>query len=367
MRLTNTESKSVASPIINKREVFLGVVAFLVLVSPIAYLGFKGSQKSPGIRIDLRNKTDKSQDNNYFVDECDNCERLVIRDKNGDKFFEESLKETVNPGENKLREYLISKAKQTRQQNSSIKLFYNQFPNRLVDISFDISNSVIDKEKASIEIGADIKYTDLIFQKFKEYMKKNQKMKPHDQIKLRYYGPDFKNNPCNSSLSIKFAEWEFLADITYSERNKQILIEIGDRLSSLFNKTDQNLTANNEDDIYRVIKDYYDKGSSNPNSDCHFGTYLIPHITEIHNEIKNKDYSDFEFVLITDGEFYLNDPELTAGKNTLVGSKNFEILENYLQKDGEKISPPICKKSDDKFTIAVPLATTWGYVKLKLE
>ena len=88
---------------------------------------------------------------------------------------------------------------------------------------------------------ADIKYSDFVFEKFREYVLTNQGILPQDSINIRFYGPELKNNPCNNRLTIKYTEPEWEADITYSRRNKQIMIEVGDKLPSKFEKIIQEL------------------------------------------------------------------------------------------------------------------------------
>ena len=101
--------------------------------------------------------------------------------------------------------------------------------------------------------------------------------------------------------------------------------------------------------------EYYIKGVTNPNPGCHFGTYLMPHLTQISDNVVNKQFSDYEFVLVTDGKFYLRDNEITNGKQIYVTPKDYEVIINYLQKKRNKEfivnGSTICKNPTDRFII----------------
>lgn len=341
------------SPLIDKSILLLGIVAFSIIVAPIGYLIAQSINKPPKqLSIDISNKTNNPLGMNFSVDGCENCNKLVIRSKDGNIIFEESLEDTKD---NRFRKYLIDKAEEGDNPNTPIKIFKNQTPNRLVDISFDISNSVIDRDNESSKNKADIKYSDFVFEKFKEYVSTNQGMLPQDKINARFYGPELKDNPCNSKLIIKYTEPEWQADIIYSRRNRQILIEIGDKLPSKFEKNGLEVITNDVGEIYRVMYEYYAKGIANPNPGCHFGTYLIPHLTQISDDVVNKPFENYEFILVTDGEFYLRDNEITGGKEVYATPKNYEVIKNYLQnkKNKEFIVNgfTICKNPSDRFII----------------
>lgn len=351
------QSADIASSLMDKWVLLIGIAIFLIILTPIGYLIVRGilTKSSGDIRIDLRNKDNDLNDKRFAVDECDDCKALVVKDKKNNTVFKESLEKTGNSEENEFREYLINKAEESGREKTTLKFFNNQFSGRrLVDISFDISNSVIDKEYKSITNKSDIKYSDLILQKLKEYMKTSRGIIPRDQINIRYYGPEFKDNPCNSNLVINYSEWEWEANIIYSQRNRQILIELGDKLNPIVEESDRGIDTNDEEEIYRIIGNFYSKGITNSNSGCHFGTYLIPHLIKISDDIVNRNYGNYEFVLVTDGEFYLEDDEVTAGKNVSVTPENFEVLEKYLQKPDKVFKAngsTICKQPYDKFII----------------
>ncbi|MDO8573294.1 MAG: hypothetical protein Q7R77_00945 [Candidatus Daviesbacteria bacterium] len=356
--LNKKRSIKTTPPLMDKWVLLFGLITFLVVVAPIGYLIAQSINRPPrDLRIDIKNKNNPHA-GNFIVDECDNCSELIIRDKKGEPVFEESLKSSED---NRLRKYLINKATEGDKPNTSIKLFGNQFPNRLVDVSFDISNSVIYRDNESLKNKANIKYSDFVFQKFKEYMLNNQGILPRNKINIRFYGPELKDNPCNNKLVIKYTEPEWEANITYSRRNEQILIEIGDKLEPKTERNGLEIVTNNPDEIYNIIYDFYSKGIANPNQGCHFGTYLIPHLIEISDDIVNEkysgneEYSYREFVLVTDGEFYLRDDEVTGGKEVYATPKNYDVLKRYLEKRTNKgfsvNGSTICKKPDDKFII----------------
>lgn len=339
-------------PLIDKGVLLLGVVAFLIIVAPIGYLIAQSINRPPrDLRIDIKNKNNPHA-GNFRVDECDNCNKLVIRSKDGNIIFEESLEDTKD---NRFRKYLIDKAAEGDKQKTPVKIFQSQFSNRLVDISFDISNSVINRDKESLKNKAEVKYSDFVFEKFKEYVSTNQGILPQDSINVRFYGPELKDNPCNSKLVIKYTEPEWETDIAYSRRNRQILIEMGDKIPSKFEKDGSKVITNDLGEIYREMYEHYVKGVTNPNSGCHFGTYLIPHLTQISDDVVNKQYDNYEFVLVTDGEFYLRDNEVTGGKEMYVTPKNYEAIKNYLQNKKTKEfivnGSTICKNPSDRFII----------------
>lgn len=356
--LNKKRASKTVSPLMDRWVLLFGLIAFFVIVAPIVYLIAQSINKPPrDIRIDIKNKNNPHA-GNFIVDECDNCNKLIIRDKKGEPVFEESLE---NNDDNRLRKYLINKAAEGDKQNTYIKLSENQFPNRLVDVSFDISNSVIYRDNESLKNKANIKYSDFVFQKFKEYMLNNKGILPRNKVNIRFYGPELKNNPCNNKLVIKYTEPEWEANITYSRRNEQILIEIGNKLEPKIERNGLEIVTNNQDEIYNIIYDFYSKGIANPNQGCHFGTYLIPHLIEISDDIVNEkyngneEYNYREFVLVTDGEFYLRDDEITGGKEVYATPKNYDVLKRYLEKRANKVfsvnGSTICKSPDDKFII----------------
>ncbi len=338
--------------LIDRWILLFGLIGFLVITAPIGYLIVQSVNKPPrNLRIDIKNKT-SPQGGDFRVNECDNCNNLVIKDKTGAIIFEESLEDRKN---NKLRTYLINKALEGDKKNTVLKLSQNKFLNRLVDISLDISNSTVERDTQSLKTKANIKYSDHIFQKLKEYMQVSNGILPRDTVNVRFYGPELKDNPCNAKLVIKYTESEWNADITYSSRNEQILIEIGDKLASKTEKNGLVLTTNDSSEVYKAIQNFYREGITNPNSGCHYGTYLIPHLIQISDDIVNKGYTEQEFVLVTDGEFYLRDDEITAGKEVYATPKNYEILKKYLQNKKNKEfkinGSTICKTNEDKFII----------------
>ena len=358
IKVTRKKPVRAKPPLIDKWVLLFGLIAFFVIVTPIVYLITQSINKPPkDLRFDIKNENNPHA-GNFIVDECNNCSKLIIRDKKGEPVFEESLE---NSEDNRLWKYLKNKAEEGDKRNTSIKLSENQFHNRLVDVSFDISNSVIYRDSESLKNKADIKYSDFVFQKFKEYMLNNQGILPRNKINIRFYGPELKDNPCNNKLVIKYTEPEWKANITYSRRNEQILIEIGDKLEPKTERNELEIVTNNRDEIYNIIYDFYSKGIANLNQGCHFGTYLIPHLIEISDDIVNEkysgneEYSYREFVLVTDGEFYLRDDEITGGKEVYVAPKNYDALKRYLDKKTNKgfsvNGSTICKKPDDKFII----------------
>lgn len=354
--LSKKRSIKTTSPL--KRDwlfLLLGIIAFVAIAVLIRIFNPEPSEISPQeIKIDIKSKNTNNENNNFDIDECDDdCEKLTIRNKNNEIVFEEYLK--GDKGNHQLRGYLVAEAKKGDRQDIRIKLpryKIDEKDKRLVDISLDISNSVVTRDKNSVIKKAENTYSDLVFQKMKNYLREpfSNRLLPNDTINVRYYGPDFRDNPCNNKLVIKYTESEWDANIVYAKKSKQILIELGDKLPSETKEVGNEITTNGEDVIYQKIKEFWKDGINNPNPLCHSGTYLISHLTQISNDTVNKkEYSNYEFVLVTDGEFALSEGDI------YVSPKNYDMIISYLnnKKDKEFIinGYPICKHPSDRFTI----------------
>ena len=99
-------AKSMGS-LTNKGVLLLGMVTFLIIVAPIVYLIVQSINKPlEQLKLDIKNKTSNSHEMSFRVDECENCRKLVIRGKDGNIIFEESLEDNED---NRFRKYLIDK------------------------------------------------------------------------------------------------------------------------------------------------------------------------------------------------------------------------------------------------------------------
>lgn len=336
----------------------IGIIIFVALVILVRNFNQEPLEVTlQDIKIDIKSKNTNNKNNRFVIDECEDCEKLTIKRRdNNEIFFEEYFKgDNVNPH---LEKYILAEAKKGDRLNSQLKLpRIDQGYKRLVDISLDISNSVVTRDKDSVIKKAENKYSDLVFQKIKNYLREpsNNGLLPNDTINVRFYGPDFKDNPCNNKLVIKYTEPEWDANIIYAKKNKQLLIELGDKLPSEVKEVGNEITTNDEEVIYQKIKEFWENGIKNPNTGCHSGTYLIPHLTQISDDIVNKKYDNYEFLLVTDGEFALRDDEITGGKEVYSTLKDYDVIKSYLQKKRNKEliinGSPICKNPGGRFII----------------
>jgi len=296
----------------------------------IILLTSSSEREDGSIRIEAL--TSENQD----VRSCDeNCKQIVL----GEKTYplQKNLDDTTG-----LRSHLIDLAKQNDGlKQATITLFNEENSHDYFDISFDISGSVIGINNQDIVRGADVKYSDVVFEKIRDYLKSS--VNPGATISARLYGPALRDNPCNEVLNFYYDLPEREAEFLYSDRDKLAVIKIGNILPPKSSMESNRIVTNNLDEIIEKIGKFYDDALSNKNSWCHTDTYLDRHLAQVTDD-KLDEYTGYHYILTNDGEFSFGNYFITV-QNNLGLLKYINDSEPFLTED------ILCRSPEDTFVV----------------
>lgn len=270
---------------------------------------------------------------------CEKCERvdLVIDGKTTSFPLARPVK---NP--ESLRGYLIELTKSNNDKESVLTIFDEDERNRVFDISLDISGSVVEKDKRDQENGSSSLYSDALFDKLNKVLRGTEGLLPGDDIIVRLYGPDFVENPCKQSLSMKYLGPAWKAKFLYSLRTHQGLIELSDHIS--VNKQNRGQFQTSEiDKVEEKIKVFYKEALANPNRLCHTDTLMDHQLAKIMEDSALNAYNTRHYVLINDGAFSFD--------NSYITKTSYDILSTHDQKPFTRGDKVLCRSSKDTFTL----------------
>ncbi|MSU74600.1 hypothetical protein EXS57_02365 [Candidatus Kaiserbacteria bacterium] len=266
------------------------------------------------------------------VQRCDDCTKITVG--------EESFPLKKEKGEAKsLRGYLLAKA-ESHPDSKKVELYNEDKQNRLFDVSFDISGSVLNLDKRDIERGASVKYSDFMFGKLKEYFLSAEGITPGDTIALRLYGPSLKDNACRQTLTIHYGYPQYEARYFYSVRLKDARVDIGKRLPSITTINKGDVTTNDRDVVFAQAEKFFRDGLQNDSVYCHNNTYIDQLFAQI-AETDNKRYQSRHFVLLNDGAFMFHKTYVSPSDTTEVTA---------LTKNALPLEDPLCLNTKDTFT-----------------
>jgi hypothetical protein len=212
-----------------KFNFYVLAVILIVLLVPVALLLFSNRGETTAFAIRIANMPSAtsldSQDGT--IRECEKCEKIEI--KQGDKIVAFEMEKNFEDQDG-LRRHLIELAKQNDGREGTLSIFDEARRDRGIDISLDISGSIINKDKRDKERGASVIYSDLLLNKLDQELSGLQGLAPGDSVVARLWGPDFIANPCKGELSIKYLGPQWKAKFAYSIRTRQALIEVQENI-----------------------------------------------------------------------------------------------------------------------------------------
>jgi len=317
----------------------LGLI-LVVLLAPIVGLLFLGN-KAPSNSISVAKAKTAKAITGKTIDDCDKCDEISLRI--GDKSIVFPLEKGVDDSSG-LRKHLIELTKQNDGKQGILTIFNENERNRVVDISLDISGSVIDKDKRDIESGSSILYSDSLFERLHKKLTGNNGLLPGDEIIVRLYGPDFVNNPCKETLAIKYLGPAWKANFVYSLRTHQALVEVVD--NALISTSDHGEFRTSEmDEVESKIKTFYRKALVNPNHLCHTDTLVDHQLSKIIDDSALDDYTTRHYILINDGAFSFG--------NSYITKNSYGILNSYIMNQEQFVvnEKVLCRSPKDSFTI----------------
>lgn len=310
---------------------FIFLVVLSLIFTPIVILLASPSEREDGsIRIEAL--TSENQD----IRSCDeNCKQIVL----GEKVYplQKSLDDITG-----LRNHLIDLAKQNDGlKQATITLFNEEKLHDYFDISFDISGSVIGINNKDIARGADVKYSDVVFEKIRDYLKSS--VNPGATIRVRLYGPALRDNPCNEILNFYYDLPKREAKFAYSDRDKLAVIKIGNVLPPKASIESDRIVTNDLDEIIEKIGEFYDNALYNSNSWCHTNTYLDRHLAQVADD-KLDEHTGYHYILTNDGEFSFGNYFITAQNNSGL-LRYINTIEPFLTEN------VLCRSSEDTFVV----------------
>lgn len=300
-----------------------GIVIVLVVMSVLVF----SSPKETANAMAIGKLSSGAQ-----VERCENCTKITV-----DK---ESFPLAKNRDEeNSLRGRLLTQA-ESHPESKVVELYNEDKQNRLFDVSFDISGSVIDLDKSDVKKGASVVYSDFMFGKLKEYFTGVEGITPGDTIFLRLYGPSLKDNACRQTLTIHYSYPQYEARYAYSTHLKDARIDIGGRLSPITTIGKAEIITNDRNVIFARAEKFFKDGLKNESTYCHNNTYIDQLFGQI-TETDNKSYASRHFVLLNDGGFMFRHTYVSPDDTA-------DIVE--LTKTATQLDNPLCLNSKDTFT-----------------
>ncbi|MBI2356108.1 MAG: zinc ribbon domain-containing protein [Candidatus Doudnabacteria bacterium] len=312
------------------------IILLLIMVSPILILIIQGIGK--GVRAEVAIQIEALDDQSN-VENCrdENCKYIKI----GNETYP-LAKLTEEP--NSLRKHIVDLAKRfDGKDDTPLTLFNENKRNRHFDLSLDISGSVTSLDRQDLERGAQIKYSDVVFNKMQEYLTEDEPLSPGDVITVRLYGPAQQDNPCKETLTVNYTDPEYKAKFVYSNRDKTALVQIGERMPPAISQNGSVVTTNDADVVFKAIQEFYSKGLGNPSRYCHTDTFLDQLLTRVLDNSLDK-YNNNHYVLVNDGAFSFG--------SSFVWPSDYRALENYNNGSRSFITEnALCKSEKDTFAV----------------
>lgn len=307
------------------------LLVLLVLIAPIALLFIFPPEQSEANAIRIETLPSAS----WEVQSCEDCKIVKV---DGHSFpLEKGVQDSTS-----LKKYLINLAQNyDGQKSATLALFDETKRNRYFDVSFDISGSVVELDNIGEARGAEIKYSDEVFEKVKQYLK--QELSPGDTIKVRLYGPAQRDNPCKGTLTLQYAEPEWEADFIYSVRRQIAVIKIGKLLPPNTTRDGAEITTNSLNVIFENMHRFYGEALSSENRWCHTDTFLDQHLIRILDDVE-KRYTNHHYILTNDGEFSFS--------NTYITDREYALLGQYTSGGQSFLTENVlCSGTGDTFTL----------------
>lgn len=267
------------------------------------------------------------------IEPCRECTSVEIE---GDVFPLSPLSTTTK----NLRSELLKLA-QNAGRFGSVSFFNEEKTNRVFDISFDISGSVVTLNAQDKAHGATELYSDTIINKVKEYLTKTEPILPNDTIRVHLYGNSGHDNVCKEKLEFKYTGPEYNAEFLYSNRANTAVIKVGNKLPALYAQGKGGvITTNDREKMFIAIKNFYVTNLERDNKFCNRDTFLGDNIQQVASSLDDLPVGERHYVMTNDGAFSFSDYYVTRDQ--------YSTLNLYTS--GQmifKINPPLCKTKED--------------------
>jgi len=349
MTKTGTTQKSSSQRTLSNRStqrfaLSLGAVAafFLVAISVVVLLLIFKDEEVSKYKVSIINKV-SPEDGDAWLQTCVDCKKVSIHEKDTtlDLPIEKDYKKAYS-----LRAYLVQQAQLYNGESGVLRLLHEDYPNRLLHLSFDISGSVQDLDKEDARRNASKVYSDLIVEKLKNVLaSKENLVLPGDEVIVRLYGPTREDNPCREALHVKYIGPSWNAKFAYSNRTEEVSILVEEQVSPQIQQENGMIVINDSSLLVSTIGEFYKDALDNPNYDCHSETRLQNHLQDILDDTLQNKYDTINYILTNDGRFLF--------ENFFITQTSYEVLYNFINtKTPFSIdNKTLCRVSEEKFIV----------------
>src|SRR3989344_2927759 len=205
----------------------ISVFVLVVVVGVISFLIF-GGDKVSAYKVNIISKG-SPENGGTLLRSCENCKNVSIQEK--DTILNLPLEKDYGKTQS-LRRRLVDQAQNYNGKDGVLSFVHEEYPNRLLHLSFDISGSVQDLDKQDDRRNASKVYSDLIWERLQDVLaSKENLLLQGDEVMVRLYGPTREDNPCRETLHIKYSGPSWKAKFAYSNRTKEVSILVEELIS----------------------------------------------------------------------------------------------------------------------------------------
>lgn len=265
------------------------VISAAVLLMILGEPGGEGEAYEYTVRVDAG----KVADDDQRVKNCSNCENIILEYSNGEK---QTIALGKHEGTESLRHNLITKQRHTNEFNLA-----QHGKSKAVDISLDISGSVVELDKKQKNRGTTKVYSDLLLEELNAHLREN--LTPGDKLSARLYGPTYRENPCRGELDMHYTGPTWEAEYFYSERQKKLIVDVKEKKPSKVFMRNGVIVSNDINLIMEKISKFYKENLNKDNRHCHSNTALDQQLVKIIDDSPAMKADNRYFILINDGEF----------------------------------------------------------------
>lgn len=317
---------------LKNNDLLIGTGIAIIIFTPIVFLLVNAFTSEPvdQYRVYVSTKEDNNIKNR--VEECEDCEEIILQYDNG---TQQTIPLGSEDDPSSLKNYIIQSADSKKETID----FVQNTKTKTLDISLDISRSVVDRDLKQRKRGATKVYSDLVLKKINKRL--HEDLVPGDKIIVRLYGPAHRDNPCRDTMEIRYTGPSWKVNFIQSERQKEVEMELQREHPPNLSTKEGIMVSNNIDLITNKIKEFYKTNLKKDNRYCHNDTALDQQFRKIMDDFSINERQNRYFILTNDGEFGYGDQFITP--NSYTGLRNHTQQGKAFTLDGQRL----CNQNDN--------------------